>query len=43
MRQLRDMHTLDGIAVAFADKKDISWQDCLFYQSVFHEHFKFMD
>jgi len=34
------MYTLDGIAVAFADKKDISWQDGLFYQLVFQEHFK---
>jgi len=40
IRQLRGMYTLDGIAVAFADKKDISWQDGLFYQLVFQEHFK---
>jgi hypothetical protein len=35
MRQLKGMYTLDGTAVAFADEKDISWQDCLFYQLVF--------
>jgi hypothetical protein len=37
IRQLQSTYTLDGIAVAFANEKDISRQDYLFYQSVFQD------